>query len=102
MGTSPDTIVTSQSGRSVVETLNELNARFSARLAREMSKVLELDVDDLWIISIDRRGIDVRVRYDGSSLIRRISFDVDVECLEDAARCVECAIDKDDICSPEF
>ena len=39
-----------------------------------MSRVLDVLVDDLWIISIDRRGMDVRVRTDGSSLVRRISF----------------------------
>ena len=100
--TSPDAIVTSQTGRSVIETLSELNARFSARLADHMSRVLDVLVDDLWIISIDRRGMDVRVRTDGSSLVRRISFNVDVERFEDAARAVECALADDDLCSPEF
>ena len=77
-------------------------ARFSARLADHMSRVLDVLVDDLWIISIDRRGMDVRVRTDGSSLVRRISFNVDVERFEDAARAVECALADDDLCSPEF
>ena len=100
--TSPDAIVTSQTGRSVIETLSELNVRFSSRLADRMSRALDVLVDDLWIISIDRRGMDVRVRTDGSSLVRRISFNVDVERFEDAARAVECALADDDLCSPEF
>ena len=100
--TSPDKIVTAQRGRSVTETLGELNARFSRALAAHMSEVLDTDVDDLWIISIDRCGIDVRVRTDGSSLIRRITFDCDVECFDDADRALSCALQNNEICSSEF
>jgi putative heme iron utilization protein len=100
--TSPDTIVTAAHGKSVIETLGELNTRFSQRLAAHMGNLLDLVVDDLWIISIDRRGMDVRVRTDGSSLIRRISFDTDVECFDDAKRAVECALTNDDLCRGEF
>lgn len=99
--TSPDKIVTAQRGRSVTETLGELNARFSRALAAHMSEVLDTDVDDLWIISIDRCGIDVRVRTDGSSLIRRITFDCDVECFDDADRALSCALQNNEICSSE-
>jgi len=102
MNTSPDTIVTSQNGRSVTETLSELNTRFAQRLAKHMSDALDLLVDDLWIISIDRRGMDVRVRTDGSSLIRRITFEVDVENFDDAAKAIDCALASDNICSTEF
>lgn len=100
--TSPDAIVTAAHGKSVIETLGELNTRFSQRLAAHMGNLLDLVVDDLWIISIDRRGMDVRVRTDGSSLIRRISFDTDVECFDDARRAVECALANDDLCRGEF
>ena len=100
--TSPDAIVTAAHGKSVIETLGELNTRFSQRLAAHVGNLLDLVVDDLWIISIDRRGMDVRVRTDGSSLIRRISFDTDVECFDDARRAVECALANDDLCRGEF
>ena len=100
--TSPDKIVTAQRGRSVTETLGELNARFSRVLAAHMSEVLDADVDDLWIISIDRCGIDVRVRTDGSSLIRRITFDCDVECFDDADRALSCALQNNEICTSEI
>ena len=99
--TSPDAIVTSQTGRSVIETLSELNTRFSARLADHMSRVLDVLVDDLWIISIDRRGMDVRVRTDGSSLVRRI-LQRRRRAVRRRARAVECALADDDLCSPEF
>jgi hypothetical protein len=100
--TSPDKIVTSQNGRPVTETLSELNSRFSQRLATHMSQILDLEVDDIWIISIDRRGMDIRVRHNGSSLIRRITFDCDVECFDDAARAIDCALENDELCSSEF
>ena len=62
-----------------------------------MSRVLDVLVDDLWIISIDRRGMDVRVRTDGGSLVRRSPSTIDVERLPRyAARAVECALRDDD------
>jgi len=103
MGTPPDTIVTSQNGRSVTETLSELNTRHAQHLTTYMSDVLgDLLVDDVWIISIDRRGMDVRVRTDGSSLIRRISFESDVETFDEASRAIDCALANDKLCSTEF
>lgn len=55
-------------------------------------EVFEAKVDDLWIISIDRMGVDVRVRVDGVSQVRRINFMGCVETFEDACEALEAII----------
>ena len=49
-------------------------------------------VDDLWIISIDKRGIDVRVRLDGVSQVRRINFMGCVETFQDACEALDAIV----------
>ena len=49
-------------------------------------------VDDLWIISIDKMGIDVRVRLDGVSQVRRINFMGCVETFEDACEALDAIV----------
>ena len=101
----PDKIVTPGAGHSVLDTLSELNTKYGPKLAKsgavlgnsiapneavgEAKAAFEsVRVDDLWIISIDKMGIDVRVRLDGVSQVRRINFMGCVETFEDA-----CALD---------
>lgn len=67
-----------------------------------MGNFLDFVVDDLWIIFIDCCGMDVCVCIDGSLLICRIFFDIDVECFDDVKRVVECALINDDFCCGEF
>ena len=49
-------------------------------------------VDDVWIISIDKRGVDVRVRVDGLSQVRRLQFQGCVDTFNDACDAVEALI----------
>lgn len=102
----PDKIVTPSAGHSVLDTLSELNTRYGALLAKsgavlgnsiapneaagEAKAAFEsVRVDDLWIISVDKMGIDVRVRLDGVSQVRRINFMGCVETFEDACEALD-------------
>ena len=99
----PDKIVTPSEGSSVLDTLAELNTRYGVKLAtsgavegsigpNESVLSEKARVDDLWIISIDKRGIDVRVRVDGVSQVRRLQFQGCVETFNDACDAVEALI----------
>ncbi|KAG8380262.1 hypothetical protein BUALT_Bualt07G0174900 [Buddleja alternifolia] len=66
------------------QNLKELNAIFSKPLKELLSK--EAEVDDAALISIDSRGIDIRVRQGAQFNVQRISFEEghSVETLEEA------------------
>jgi putative heme iron utilization protein len=97
----PDAIVTPSEGSSVLDTLAELNTLYGTKIANSGAVAgsagpsepstqggegtsAPAKVDDLWIISIDKMGVDVRVRVDGVSQVRRINFSGPVETLEQA------------------
>ena len=105
----PDKIVTPGAGHSVLDTLSELNTKYGPKLAKsgavlgnsiapneavgEAKAAFEsVRVDDLWIISIDKMGIDVRVRLDGVSQVRRINFMGCVETFEDACEALDAIV----------
>ncbi|KAK8641669.1 hypothetical protein V6N13_011052 [Hibiscus sabdariffa] len=64
--------------------LKELNATFSKPLRKLLST--EAEVDDAALISIDSKGIDIRVRQGAQFNIQRLSFEEGkaVETLEEA------------------
>ncbi|PPR86332.1 hypothetical protein GOBAR_AA34362 [Gossypium barbadense] len=66
------------------QNLKELNATFSKPLRKLLSK--EAEVDDAALISIDSKGIDIRVRQGAQFNIQRLSFEEGqtVETLEEA------------------
>ncbi|KAE8700574.1 F-box/kelch-repeat protein [Hibiscus syriacus] len=66
------------------QNLKELNATFSKPLRKLLST--EAEVDDAALISIDSKGIDIRVRQGAQFNIRRLSFEEGqaVETLEEA------------------
>ncbi|KAL4279275.1 hypothetical protein GQ457_03G042960 [Hibiscus cannabinus] len=66
------------------QNLKELNASFSKPLRKLLST--EAEVDDAAIISIDSKGIDIRVRQGAQFNIQRLSFEEGqgVETLEEA------------------
>ena len=99
----PDNIVTPSEGSSVLDTLAELNTRYGVKLAtsgavddsigpNESVLSEKAKVDDVWIISIDKRGVDVRVRVDGLSQVRRLQFQGCVETFNDACDAIEALI----------
>jgi hypothetical protein len=101
----PDKIVTPGAGHSVLDTLSELNTKYGAKLAKSGAVLGNsiapneaagdfdaVRVDDLWIISIDKRGIDVRVRLDGVSQVRRINFMGCVETFQDACEALDAIV----------
>ena len=99
----PDNIVTPSEGSSVLDTLAELNTRYGVKLAtsgavddsigpNESVLSEKAKVDDVWIISIDKRGVDVRVRVDGLSQVRRLQFQGCVDTFNDACDAVEALI----------
>lgn len=55
------------------KTLQELNFRFSKKLMELLAS--EAEVDDAALISIDSKGVDIRVRQGAQFNVRRISFD---------------------------
>jgi len=81
----PDAIVTPSHDRNVLDTLAQLNTRYSA----ELMQLVENGCDDLWIISIDKFGMEVRVRVGGSSYITRVKFPEAVTTYEEACRACE-------------
>ena len=105
----PDKIVTPSAGHSVLDTLSELNTKYGALLAKSgavlgnsiapneavgeaKAAFQSVRVDDLWIISVDKMGIDVRVRLDGVSQVRRINFMGCVETFEDACEALDAIV----------
>ncbi|CAI9114564.1 OLC1v1015317C4 [Oldenlandia corymbosa var. corymbosa] len=66
------------------QNLKELNVTFSKPLKELLSQ--EIEVDDAALISIDSKGIDIRVRQGAQFNIQRISFEggQSVETLEEA------------------
>ncbi|KAL7100413.1 hypothetical protein ACP275_09G144200 [Erythranthe tilingii] len=76
------------------QNLKELNAIFSKPLKELLSK--EAEVDDAALISIDSRGIDIRVRQGAQFNVQRISFEDghSVETLEEAKKALWRVLDK--------
>nr|CAB3481460.1 unnamed protein product [Digitaria exilis] len=68
------------------QSLKELNAIFSKPLREFLSS--EGEVDDAAVISVDSKGIDIRVRQGAQFNIQRLAFDVPhkVETLEEAKK----------------
>ncbi|KAK3219119.1 hypothetical protein Dsin_013089 [Dipteronia sinensis] len=66
------------------QNLKELNAMFSKPIKELLSA--EAEIDDAALISIDSKGIDIRVRQGAQFNIQRLSFDdkLGVETLEEA------------------
>eukprot|EP00250_Pteridium_aquilinum_P001457 c11647_g1_i1 orf=48-1193(+) len=70
------------------QTLKELNAKFSRNLRDLLS--VEDELDDAALISIDSKGVDVRVRQGAQFNVQRLSFEVGyaVETLNQAEAAV--------------
>ncbi|OUZ99205.1 hypothetical protein BVC80_8967g9 [Macleaya cordata] len=77
------------------QNLKELNVIFSKRIKELLSA--ETEIDDAALISIDSKGIDIRVRQGAQFNIQRLSFDVGyaVETLEEAKAALQHLINKD-------
>ncbi|KAF6155633.1 hypothetical protein GIB67_034728 [Kingdonia uniflora] len=77
------------------QNLKELNAIFSKPLKELLST--EIEIDDAALISIDSKGVDIRVRQGAQFNIQRISFEVGnpVETLEEAKASLQKLINKD-------
>ncbi|KAG0557233.1 hypothetical protein M758_11G107600 [Ceratodon purpureus] len=75
-------------------TLKELNFRFSKKLRELLA--LESEVDDAALISIDSKGVDIRVRQGAQFTVRRISFDETnaVETLDQAILALQKVLDR--------
>jgi hypothetical protein len=80
----PDKIATDGGEQS----LKELNAMYSKPLKELLST--EIEVDDAALISIDSKGIDIRVRQGAQFNIQRIAFELhySVETLEEAKEAI--------------
>ncbi|GAQ85575.1 Pyridoxamine 5'-phosphate oxidase family protein [Klebsormidium nitens] len=76
----PDIIAASN----VSETLQVLNNEFSDPLCGHLAEELGQEVDDAALISIDSRGVDVRVRQGARFNVQRLSFEENV-LVKDAA-----------------
>ncbi|PKA51409.1 hypothetical protein AXF42_Ash002774 [Apostasia shenzhenica] len=76
------------------QNLKELNAIFSKPLREILSS--EAEIDDAALISIDSKGIDIRVRQGAQFNIQRLSFEVEygVETLEEAKKALQNIINK--------
>ncbi|KAL2516141.1 Pyridoxamine 5'-phosphate oxidase family protein [Forsythia ovata] len=76
------------------QNLKELNAIFSKPLKELLSK--EAEVDDAALISIDSKGVDIRVRQGAQFNIQRISFEEghSIETLEEAKAALWKLIDR--------
>ncbi|PIA43748.1 hypothetical protein AQUCO_01800062v1 [Aquilegia coerulea] len=77
------------------QNLKELNAMFSKRLKELLST--ETEIDDAALISIDSKGVDIRVREGAQFNVQRLSFDTGhaVETLEDAKTALQKLISND-------
>ncbi|KAI3455731.1 hypothetical protein Pfo_012394 [Paulownia fortunei] len=76
------------------QNLKELNAIFSKPLRELLSK--EAEVDDAALISIDSKGVDIRVRQGAQFNVQRISFEEghSVETLEEAKKALWKLLDR--------
>lgn len=76
------------------QNLKELNANFSKPLKEILST--DEEIDDAALISIDSKGIDIRVRQGAQFNIQRLSFEEEhgVETLEEAKKALQRIIDK--------
>ncbi|KAL6629827.1 hypothetical protein ACP70R_029592 [Stipagrostis hirtigluma subsp. patula] len=76
------------------QSLKELNAMFSKPLKKLLST--EGEVDDVALISMDSKGIDIRVRQGAQFNVQRIAYEVDrsVETLEQAKEALKRIINK--------
>jgi hypothetical protein len=77
------------------ETIDMLSAKFGDMLARVFwEKELEGQGDsgDAAVISIDARGIDVRVRHEWECTMHRLTFDALVQTPDEALRAVDRAL----------
>ncbi|KAL2650096.1 hypothetical protein R1flu_018224 [Riccia fluitans] len=86
----PDVIAASGSEK----TLQELNFRFSKPLKEVLSA--EAEIDDAALISIDSKGVDVRVRQGAQFNVQRLPFDEDhaVENLDQAVQALQKVMDE--------
>ncbi|KAK9099773.1 hypothetical protein Scep_023203 [Stephania cephalantha] len=77
------------------QNLKELNAIFSKPLKELLSA--EIEVDDAALISIDSKGVDIRVRQGAQFNIQRLAFDLGhaVETLEEAKAALQKLLSKD-------
>ncbi|AQK68553.1 hypothetical protein Zm00014a_009669 [Zea mays] len=77
------------------QNLKELNAMFSKPL-KELLSTDEGEVDDVALISMDSKGIDIRVRQGAQFNIQRVPFEVDhsVETLDEATEALRRIISK--------
>ncbi|KAK9097495.1 hypothetical protein Sjap_022992 [Stephania japonica] len=77
------------------QNLKELNAIFSKPLKELLSA--EIEVDDAALISIDSKGVDIRVRQGAQFNIQRLAFDSGhtVETLEEAKAALQKLLSKD-------
>ncbi|KAK3267274.1 hypothetical protein CYMTET_24155 [Cymbomonas tetramitiformis] len=82
--TPPDAIVKTTTAQSPEIVITELNKRFEGKLKHVLSIENGIDIDDCLIVSIDKLGMDVRVRAGPSIAIQRMHFKEDVDTLHDA------------------
>ncbi|CAM6082106.1 unnamed protein product [Calypogeia fissa] len=75
------------------QTLQELNSRFSRPLKEVLS--VESEVDDAALISIDSKGVDIRVRQGAQFNVQRLPFmeDHGVETLDQAIGALQKVLD---------
>ncbi|MCO5614072.1 hypothetical protein L7F22_068353 [Adiantum nelumboides] len=84
-GAQPDVIA----ANGAEQTLKKLNTKFSRPLRDRLS--VESEVDDAALISIDSKGVDIRVRQGAQFNVQRLSFDIGhpVESLDQAEAALE-------------
>jgi hypothetical protein len=78
------------------KTLRELNLRFSKKLRELLAAEPESEVDDAALISIDSKGVDIRVRQGAQFNVRRLSFDETsgIETIEQAVVALQKVLDR--------
>ncbi|XP_057968784.1 uncharacterized protein LOC131158150 [Malania oleifera] len=81
------------------QNLKELNAMFSKPLKEVLSS--ESEIDDAALISIDSKGIDIRVRQGAQFNVQRLSFEEGhaIETLEEAKQALWKLINSGGVCS---
>ncbi|KAI5070914.1 hypothetical protein GOP47_0013165 [Adiantum capillus-veneris] len=89
-GVQPDVIA----ANGAEQTLKKLNTKFSRPLRDRLS--IESEVDDAALISIDSKGVDIRVRQGAQFNVQRLSFNVghSVETLDQAEAALEKLMEK--------
>mmetsp|Transcript_25717 Transcript_25717/g.84651 ORF Transcript_25717/g.84651 Transcript_25717/m.84651 type:complete len:258 (-) Transcript_25717:39-812(-) len=94
VNTPPDTIVLS----GVQEILQDLNSRYSDRLCGVLGPELlggpSVAADDANVVSIDARGVDVRLSSGGEFFVQRLKFGDEVQTPEQAVKQLGKALDK--------